>query len=127
MVLLSACYYNIKLNISYRNTLCIISLTSYNVCPHVLKIWDDFVLSFKIIQCHMGSHWIWGDFLAVEDRWSVMGAKQGELTCASLSYDSESSVKLRAPRPFHVKLVMLEPPSCLFHINVPFPLLVHKI
>ncbi|KAL0890205.1 hypothetical protein Bca101_014188 [Brassica carinata] len=42
-----------------------------------------------------------------------MGAKQGGLTCASLSYDSESSVKLRAPRPFHVKLVMLEPPSSI--------------
>ncbi|CAF2072777.1 unnamed protein product [Brassica oleracea var. botrytis] len=47
-------------------------------------------------------------YLTVEEM-KRYGAKRGGHTCASLSYDSESSVELRAPRPFHVKVVTLEP------------------
>lgn len=46
--------------------------------------------------------------------WGTSGGKRGH-TCASLSYDSdlcESSMEVRAPRPFHVKMVMLKP-TCL--------------
>ncbi|KAL0874014.1 hypothetical protein Bca101_023719 [Brassica carinata] len=46
-------------------------------------------------------------YLTVEEM-KRYGAKRGEHTCASLSYDSESSVEPRAARPSHVKLVMLD-------------------
>ncbi|CDY42940.1 BnaA01g18140D [Brassica napus] len=59
------------------------------------SIWE--VIEFRAIY-----------YLTVEEM-KRYGAKRGGHTCASLSYDSESSVELRAPRPFHVKVVTLEP------------------
>ncbi|KAL0688848.1 hypothetical protein Bca4012_088525 [Brassica carinata] len=75
----SACCYNTKFSISFGNT----------------TIWE--VIEFRAIY-----------YLTVEEM-KRYGAKRGGHTCASLSYDSESSVELRAPRPFHVKVVTLEP------------------